>query len=52
MTMSSTYAAALRPSYECSCITKYTKRNDEECLDLVFFLEGNLMIPGIAVEKT
>jgi hypothetical protein len=35
-----------------NCITKCTKWSDEGCLDLVFFLEGNLMIPGIEVEKT
>jgi hypothetical protein len=26
-------------------ITKCTERSDERCLDLVFYLEGNLVIP-------
>jgi hypothetical protein len=35
-----------------SCITKYAKQSDEGCLDLIFFFEGNLMIPRIAVKET
>ena len=27
------------------------KRHDEQCLDLVFFLEGNLMIAEVTIEK-
>jgi hypothetical protein len=34
------------------CVIKCTKRSDERCLDLVFHLEGDLMIPLIAVKKT
>jgi hypothetical protein len=26
--------------------------SDERCFDLVFYLEGNLMIPVVAVKKT
>ena len=28
-----------------------TERHDERCLDLVFFLEGNLVIAGVTVEE-
>jgi hypothetical protein len=35
-----------------SFITKCAKRSDEGCLDLVFYLERNLMIPRVAVDKT
>jgi hypothetical protein len=35
-----------------SCITKCAKLSNEECLDLVFYFERNLMIPRLAVEKT
>jgi hypothetical protein len=33
-------------------ITKCTERSDERCLDLVFYLEGNLVIPRVAIEIT
>jgi hypothetical protein len=33
-------------------ITKCTKWSDERCLDLVLFLEGDLVIPQVAIEKT
>ena len=29
----------------------HTKRRDERCLDLVFFLERNLVIAGVTVEE-
>jgi hypothetical protein len=35
-----------------SCITKCTKSSNEGCLNLVFYVEGNLMIPGIVVKET
>jgi hypothetical protein len=35
-----------------SCIIKCAKRSDKGCLDLVFYFEGNLLIPRIAVEET
>jgi hypothetical protein len=34
------------------CITKCAKWSDERCLDLVLYLEGDLVISQVAIEKT
>ena len=34
-----------------SCVAVCTERRNERCLDLVFFLEGDLMIAGVTVKE-
>ena len=34
-----------------SCVAVCTERRDERCLDMVFFLEGDLMITGVTVKE-
>ena len=34
-----------------SCVAVCPERRDERCLDLVFFLEGDLIIAGVTVKE-